>query len=131
MSKKKLLQIGSFVVVWITLILFFWLSSAPDDAMGFSLLAFYIVMPITTIIISLLIGLDKDWGKGKWAIPPLFGFLYMLAEYLTFSLSNTFATGNLNQPEYIMLLSETVFSFVWILIGVLKRKSQKIKECEH
>ena len=130
MSKKKFLQICSFAVIWIALISLFWLRIAPDEAMGFSLLAFYIVLPLTTIIISLIIGLDKDWGKGKWVVPPIFGVLYMLAEYLTFSLSNTLTTGNVNQPEYIMLLSETVLSFVWIVIGVLKRKSYELKEGE-
>lgn len=130
MSKKKLLQICSFVFIWLAVVVLFWLCIAPDDAMGFSLLAFYIVLPLSTIIVSLIIGLDKDWGKGKWVVPPIFGVLYMLAEYLTFSLSNTLTTGNVNQPEYIMLLSETVLSFVWIVIGVLKRKRYELKEGE-
>ena len=59
---KKMIPILAHLIVWATLILIFWVTPLYDDAMGYSMLALYVVMPVFTIITSFMIGLNEEWG---------------------------------------------------------------------
>ncbi len=119
-SKKrllKLIEMGIYLAVWSLAMLMFWFATQPDDAMGYSLLVFYLVLPVTTLNVSLFIGLDSGWGKGKWLMPLFFGVMYMLAEYGTFSLANMRAFDKFNVPEFGMIIPGVVISLIGMGIG--------------
>ena len=59
---KKMIPILAHLIVWATLILIFWVTPLYDDAMGYSMLALYVVRPVFTIITSFMIGLNEEWG---------------------------------------------------------------------
>ncbi len=127
-SKRKLtkiIQIGIYLVIWAAAILSFWIVSAPSDAMGYSLIVFYVILPVTTVILSFLIGKDKGWGRVKWMMPLFFGVMYMLAEYATFSLANMTAFHKYNMPEFSMLLTGAVLSLIGLGIGKVINSSCK------
>lgn len=119
-SKKrllKLLEVGIYLAVWSLALLMFWLGTQPDDAMGYSLLVFYLVLPIVTLNVSLFIGLDSGWGKGKWLMSLFFGVMYMLAGYGTFSLANMKSFHKFNSPEFGMIIPGLIISLIGMGIG--------------
>jgi hypothetical protein len=77
----------------------YWFFTSGSDAMGYSLMFLWIILPVTTLVVSLIIGKNDYWGRGKWASALLFGLMYMLAEYDTFKVSNNLAFDKLNAPE--------------------------------
>lgn len=128
-SKQKLakiLQITSYLLIWTMVLLLFWLFTSGSDAMGYSLLVFYCILPMATFIDSIIIGCDSGWRKTKWLMSLFFGFMYMLAEYTTFRLANMIANANspyvnfeFRAPELSMLLIGSVISLMGMGIGVL------------
>jgi hypothetical protein len=80
---------------------------------------FYVLLPVTTFIISLLIAKNNYWNKCKWLSSLIFGTMYMLAEYTTFSLSNMLAFDKINTPEWSMILIGSIISLIGLGIGTL------------
>ncbi len=99
----QLLLILTYLVVWGLGMIVFWLFSSGSDAMGFSLMYLWILLPVLTLVLSILIGRDNHWGRGKWFAAPAFGLMYMLAEYATFSLANMVAFQKVNAPRFTMI----------------------------
>ena len=58
------------------------------DAMGYSIIFFWGVIPILIFINSFIIGKHKEWGLLRWLMSVSSGIMYMLASYATFSLAN-------------------------------------------
>ena len=82
-----MMQIIVYLVIWSMSIIVFWIGGRLD-AMGYSLAVFYLVLPITTFVISIFMGKDNSWANYKWLMLLFFGVMYMLALYATFSLAN-------------------------------------------
>lgn len=125
---RKMMPILAHLIVWAILILIFWVTPLYDDAMGYSVLALYVVMPVSTIITSFLIGRNEEWKRKKWAICVLYGALFMLFEYFTFSLANMFAESGLNAPEPSLLMIGFAFSIVAMGIAVLTQRYNRRKK---
>jgi len=92
-SKTKLsglILLASYLVIWVVAVTVFWVFIVRHStgAMVYSLTFLWIVLPVTTLVISFLIGRNDYWGKGKWVTSIGFGVMYMLAEYATFSMAN-------------------------------------------
>lgn len=129
-SKNKLSEVilvSTYLGIWAFSLLVFWLFTDGADAMGYSLVFLWLVLPVTTFVISLLIGRNGYWGKWKWAASIAFGVMYMLAEYATFSLANMVAFSKINQPSYGMILAGGVISLAGLGIGAIvsRRKNRK------
>lgn len=89
-SKQQLSRLAiimAYLLIWSTAVIFFWLGGRAD-AMGYSLVVFYGVLPITILILAVFVGKDAAWANSRWLMLLFFGLLYMLAPYLTFSLAN-------------------------------------------
>ncbi len=115
---SKLIQVISYLLIWAMSIIVFWIGGR-SDAMGYSLVVFYLVLPVSTLVISVFIGKDSGWANYKWIMLLFFGFMYMLASYATFSLANTVAFGNLNAPDVTALLPGILCSAVGMIIGTI------------
>lgn len=114
---RKATPIVIYSIVWLIAISAFWLADLSGDAMAYSLLVIYLLLPATTLTMSYLIGHDDRWGKMKWVAPVFFGEMYMLAEYFTFSLANMLANETINAPEFTMVLTGMVISLVAMGLG--------------
>ena len=114
---SKLILIISYLLIWAFSIIVFWFFSNDSDAMGYSFMFLWILLPVTTFVISLLIGIHNYWKKWKWLSPLLFGIMYMLAEYATFSSANMIAFQKINTPEWGMILSGAIISAIGLGIG--------------
>jgi transcriptional regulator with XRE-family HTH domain len=116
---SKLLLVLSYLIIWAFTLIAFWFMISDSDAMGYSLMIFYVLLPVTTFIISLLIAKNNYWNKCKWLSSLIFGTMYMLAEYTTFSLSNMLAFDKINTPEWSMILIGSIISLMGLGIGTL------------
>lgn len=121
--KNRIITIGIYLVAWVLLIVLFWLGKGAlqGDPIGYSLLAFYIILPVVTIVTAFFIGKDRMWGHSKWFMLIFYGIMYMLAEYATFSLSNMLFNeySHFNVPEFGMIFAGAAMAALGIVIGIL------------
>ena len=123
-SQKKLsltILLATYLGIWAFALIVFWFFIGGSDAMGYSLVFLWIILPVTTFVISLLIGKNHHLGKGKWITPIAFGVMHMLAEYATFSVRNMIAIEftRINVPHFELILIGAFFSVIGLGIGSL------------
>lgn len=114
---SKLILIAIYLGIWAISLISFWFFNSDSDAMGYSIMYLWILLPATTFVVSLLIGKGNYWGISKWLFTVVFGVMYMLAEYATFSAANMAAFHKFNLPEFKMIPIGTIISFVGMGIG--------------
>ncbi len=130
-NRKKIITMLSYLLIWTFAMIVFWFFTSEGDAMGYSLIFLWIILPLTTFIVSLIIGKNNFWGKGKWAFTLFFGAMYMLAEYGTFEMANNIAFNKLNTPDLEIIVAGTIISAIGMLVGSLwykKRYNQNKKD---
>ena len=127
---SKIILISVYLFIWALSEIVFWFFSTPSDAMGYSLMFIWIIMPVTTFIISLIIGKNGLFGKYKWILPVFFGIMYMLVPYSTMSVSNMTAFHTFRWPDFPMLPIGAALSFAGIGLGWLinKRTAKKAEK---
>ena len=81
----------------------------------------YLVLPITTFIISIFIGKDDGWANHRWSMLLFFGFMYMVASYATFSLSNMLSFEKVNAPELEGMLPGILSAGLGMFVGSVIR----------
>ena len=67
-SKNKLSMLILFVTylgIWAVSLIVFWFFINSSDAMGYSIMYLWVLLPVTTFVISLLIGKNNYMGKWK------------------------------------------------------------------
>ena len=120
--RNKIIIILSYLLIWALAIIVFWFFTSGSDAMGYSLMYLWIILPVTTFVESVLIGKNDFWGKGKWGCTLFFGLMYMLAEYGTFKMANNIDTNKINAPDFGMIVAGVIISAIGILLGSLWKK---------
>lgn len=119
-SKNKLTKViltAAYLGIWAFSLIVFWFFISGSDAMGYSLMFLWILLPITTFIISLIIG--KNNYRGKWLFSVIFGIMYMLAEYATFQAANMSASDKCDLPRFEMIPIGMAISLLGLGIGSL------------
>lgn len=111
----------AYLVVWALVILTFWLGGR-QDAMGYALVNLYLVLPVSTLAVAVMMGLDEGWRGVRWLMLLFFGILYMLAPYATFSLANMASFGQLRLPEAAAMLPGILCGAAGMSIGCLVRR---------
>ena len=125
----KTVLISVYLAVWAVSLVIFWFFTGPSDAMGYSLMFLWILLPVTTLAVCAIIGAGNYWGGGKWLSAPVFGLMYMLAEYGTVTCANMSALGAFRLPDPSLLLPGAVISLLGIALGsavryIKRRKSR-------
>ena len=105
------------LVSWLFSLFVFWCLIGPSDALGYAILFFYGLMPLTILGTSLAVGLLRPYGKMSWLFVPAAAVLAMLLPWLTFSLANTLTFGNLNPLDPVSLVFGAAVSAVGFGIG--------------
>ena len=123
-NRNKIITILSYLLIWALAMIVFWFFTSGSDAMGYSLMFLWIILPVTTLIVSVVIGKNGFWGNGKWAFTLFFGVMYMLAEYGTFKMANNIAFNKLNAPELGMIAAGAIISAIGMLAGSLCNKKR-------
>ena len=120
-NRNKIITILSYMLVWAIAMIVFWFFTSGSDAMGYSLMFLWIILPVTTFVVSIVIGKNDFWKKGKWAFTLFFGVMYMLAEYGTFKMANNIAFDKLNAPDWGMIVAGAIISAIGMLLGCVTR----------
>lgn len=89
----KLVLVAAYLVIWAVSVAFFWLAVSRSDAGAYAVLVIWGAIPLTTFVISLLIGANGYWGRKKWWAVPILSLMYTLIPFLTFTLANAASTG--------------------------------------
>lgn len=117
----KTILISVYLAIWAFSLVVFWFFTDGSDAMGYSLMFLWVLLPVTTFVISLLIGRNDYWGKWKWLSAPVFGLMYMLAEYATFEYANmashAAAFRHVNMPQLEMIPRAAAIALLGIAVG--------------
>lgn len=116
---SKLVLIMTYLVIWAVSLIVFWLFMDPAGALGYSLMFLWLLLPVTTFVLSLLIGRNNFWGKWKWLSAAAFGLMYMLADYATFKTANMVSNGIFRMPDFIMLFAGVIISVLGLGIGAV------------
>lgn len=124
---SMLILVLTYLMIWTISLIVFWFFISGSDAMGYSFMFLWILLPVTTFVISLLIGKNNYWGKWKWLSAIAFGIMYMLAEYATFTSANMIAFNKINTPNWGMILVGTIISIIGLGIGTAINLHKVIK----
>lgn len=115
-----------YLCAWAASVALIWTADTVD-LMGATILSLYVLMPVATVGTSLVSGLRNIYGRFAWIGILASGVLYMLIPYVTFSLANTLATGNLHAPDLMMLLVGSGVSLIFYLVGLAIRHVRSVK----
>lgn len=69
-SKRNLTQIiiiAVYLLIWAFSMIVFWFFTGGSDAMGYSLMFLWILLPVTTFVLSVVIGKSNLFGKMELA----------------------------------------------------------------
>lgn len=127
---SKLVLIMTYLVIWALSLIVFWFFMDPTGALGYSIMFLWLLLPVTTFIVSLLIGRNNFWGKGKWLSAAAFGLMYMLADYATFKTANMVSNGIFRMPDFIMLFAGVIISVLGLGIGAVFYYSKNRSEAK-
>jgi hypothetical protein len=116
---SKLILIITDFVIWAMALVVSWLFISGADAMGYSFMFLWVLLPVTTLMTSILIGKNDYWGNWKWVATIVFGVMYMFADYATFSVLNMARFGGINMPNFSMMLIGTFISLVGFAVGII------------
>lgn len=122
-----------YVIVWGFAMVVFYGYDWKDEAMAFSILFIWVVMPVMNFVFAFILGRLNSGGWAKWLIPVAMGIMYMLLEYFTFSMSNNVATHSINPPEWTMIAIGGIIALIGMMIGSamrMKKAHDKAKMVE-
>lgn len=124
---SRLLVVLTYLIIWALSILVFWMGF-KEEAMLYSIATFYLVLPLSTLILAGLVGRKECWTGLRWVMLLFFGFLYMLAPYATFNLANMLTVDRFYLPNLAALLPGLLCAAAGMGIGCglrrLKRRRQ-------
>lgn len=125
LKRNKITPILAYLLIWVVTLIVFWFFISESDAMGYSLMFLWIILPVTTFIVSFIIGKNDSFGKGKWIFILFLGVMYMLADYGTFKMANNIAFDKLNSPGWGMIIVGVIISLIGMLAGLLINKKKR------
>ena len=74
MNSKKIFYICGGITFFIFLIIFIWgIFLNSGDEMGYAVLSFYIIMPVTSFVMALILSISNAYFK--WLYPIIFGLI--------------------------------------------------------
>lgn len=127
-KQSRLMLILTYLAIWAIALIVFWFFTSGSDAMAYSLMFLWVLLPVTTFVTAALIGKHDYWGNYNWFSVIVFGIMYMLAEYATFSTANMVAFGKINAPDFMMIVYGAVIALVGLGVGKVVRSHRTRKK---
>lgn len=122
---KKILLI--YLIVWIIIVAAFWLGFKMEQ-MIFSIVAFYVALPLTAFFVGLYLG--RQDGHAKWFFIPFSGLMQFLAPFVTFSLANMLTFSKSVELIVVPDIYSAIFSIIPASIGMFLSKTKLKKKAK-
>lgn len=114
--KHKQFPLTLSFIVWFLCVGYFWIF-VHGDTFGYGILVFFLILPLTALITSLMMGLHRHWDSRTWCFLLIPAAGHLLTDYFTFKLANNLATHKLNAPDWSLLLPGLVCGLIGMAIG--------------
>lgn len=114
---SKMILILSYLVIWAFNIMVSWLFSAESISEAQAGAFQWLVLPIATIVISLLIGKNNFWGKGKWFAPIGFGLMFLLSIYASYGMREKLIFNQIDLQTITLFFIGAIASVIGIVLG--------------
>lgn len=96
---SKLILILSYLVIWSFNMIVSWSFSVESITEAQAGAFQWLVLPLTTIVVSLLIGKNNYWGKRKWFASIGFGFMFLLSVYASYGMREKSIFNQIDLPN--------------------------------
>lgn len=126
MRSKKFKIIA--IIFYLAVLLYSWFSFyylVPGDELGVGFLFFYLLLPVSTLLVSLFIGSSEKIGKLRWITPIFFGIMYMSPLFMS-GLKEGESFLEVFKNYYDMSFNGLAISLVGIILGY--KDDRKTKE---
>ena len=77
----------------------------------------WLVLPVATIVISLLIGKNDFWGKCKWFAPIGFGLMFLLSVYASYGMRENSIFNQIDLQTITLFFIGAIASVIGIVLG--------------
>ena len=114
---SKLILILSYLVIWAFNIMVSWLFSAESVSEAQAGAFQWLVLPVATIVISLLIGKNDFWGKRKWFAPIGFGLMFLLSVYASYGMRENSIFNQIDLQTITLFFIGAIASVIGIVLG--------------
>ena len=125
---SKLILILSYLVIWAFNIMVSWFFSAERISEAQAGAFQWLVLPVATIVISLLIGKNDFWGKRKWFAPIGFGLMLMLSVYASYGMRESLNFNRVDLQTLSLFFIGTIASMIGMVLGHALFADEKSKE---
>ena len=114
---SKLLVVLSYLVIWAFNIMASWRFSAGSITEAQAGAFQWLVLPVATIVISLLIGKNDFWGKRKWFAPIGFGLMFLLSIYASYGMRENSIFNQIDLQTITLFFIGAIASVIGIVLG--------------
>ena len=114
---SKLILILSYLVIWAFNIMVSWVFSAESISEAQAGAFPWLVLPVATIVISLLIGKNDFWGKRKWVAPIGFGLMFLLSVYASYGMRENSIFNQIDLQTITFFFIGAIASVIGIVLG--------------
>ena len=114
---SKLILILSYLVIWAFNIMVSWFFSAESISEAQAGAFQWLVLPVATIVISLLIGKNDFWGKLKWFAPIGFGLMFLLSVYASYGMRENSIFNQIDLQTITFFFIGAIASVIGIVLG--------------
>lgn len=118
-SRSRWLWLKIYLPVWIFCAAWYWLGMDGGGwIMAYGILTHLILLPLTTLAASAVIGWRRAFGWRRWGTPVLLSALYEMHFLVTIFLSNALSITNIAPLGFFVLLRMGMISLLGLLTGM-------------
>lgn len=125
MSKAQITIIATELGIFAIAVFAFWAFAGKSDAIGYGVFYVWGLMPLASLVTSLVVGLLNVWGRYGALWPALCAILITLLPSVTFDAAHALHFGSLVAPNLTMLIGGCIVSYIGFAVGIVIRSIKK------
>lgn len=125
MNKAQIAIIATELGIFAIAVFAFWTFAGKPDAIGYGVFYVWGLMPLASLVTSLVVGLLNVWGRYGALWPALCAILITLLPSVTFDAAHALHFGSLVAPNLTMLIGGCIVSYIGFAVGIVIRGIKK------